>query len=517
VEKLPSQTVINVVEQSPQKVIAADVAASAGVSLSKAAQDLTALASLSQGDIAVSTEGDLIYSFPPNLSSVLKQNSLKFKTQQALLKIWPTLFYVIRVSFGLVLLASLAAIFSTILFLSSSSNSENDRRRDNRSMGGFGGGFWGPSPFDFLYYRPYYGGYYGTTAVRDPEEMGFLESVFSYIFGDGNPNEGLEERRLSLVANMIRENQGSVTAEQLAPYCDDAPPPNPNADLQAYVDESFVLPIVSQLNGEPRVTEEGDIVYVFPELQQSVATTTTSRRNPSNLSSEASILSRAGLRKNASAGEVQQLLNLNGISTRGVYEKKDLIRLLEQALPPLTEREKAELQMDDHTMLQEREYEFSLANSFNRFLAGGLGIVNLFGALYLGNMLSTYAMYGVRLPSYFGLVQAGFPLLLSYAVLFNVIPLVRSLWIKTENEKIRRRNETRRKWKDLLDRNVFGNLGRKLKAARQMGTKMKRLGTSEEEIIFDTKQSMEQMEKVKAERALDEFDKLLEKEEKPFE
>ena len=97
--------------------------------------------------------------------------------------------------------------------------------------------FFSSSPFDFLYYRPYYGGYYGTTAVRDPEEMGFLESVFSYIFGDGNPNEGLEERRLSLVANMIRENQGSVTAEQLAPYCDDAPPPNPNADLQAYVDE----------------------------------------------------------------------------------------------------------------------------------------------------------------------------------------------------------------------------------------------------------------------------------------
>lgn len=102
-----------------------------------------------------------------------------------------------------------------------------------------------------MYYRPYYGGYYGTTAVRDPEEMGFLESVFSYIFGDGNPNEGLEERRLSLVANMIRENQGSVTAEQLAPYCDDAPPPNPNADLQAYVDEvrndiflSFVVVVV---------------------------------------------------------------------------------------------------------------------------------------------------------------------------------------------------------------------------------------------------------------------------------
>lgn len=315
---------------------------------------------------------------------------------------------------------------------------------------------------------------------------------------------------------MIRSNQGSVTAEQLAPYCDEAPAPNANADMQAYVDESFVLPIVTQLNGEPRVTEEGDIVYVFPELQQSVATsssTSSTTRRKSARSSEANILSRAGLRTNASAGEVQQLLNLNGISTRGVYEKRDLVRLLEQALPPLTQREKAELTMDDPTILQEREYEFSLATSGNRFLAGGLGVVNLVGAAYLGNMLSTYAMYGVRLPSYFGLVQAGFPVLLTYAVLFNVIPLVRSFWIKRENEKIQRRNQTRRKWKEMLENNVFSNLGRKLKAARQMGTKMKRLGASDQDIIFDTKQSIDQVEKVK----LDEFDKLLEKEEKPFE
>lgn len=234
-------------------------------------------------------------------------------------------------------------------------------------------------------------------------------------------------------------------------------------------------------------------------------------------STEASILKRAGLRQNASAGEIQQLLNLNGISTQGVYEKKDLMRMLESALPPMTEREEAERIMDDPAMLQEREYEFSLANPVNKFLAGGLGAVNLFGALYLGNMLSTYAMYGVRLPSYFGLVQAGYPLLLVYAVLFNVIPLVRSFWIKAENGKIQQRNKTRRLWKEMLDNNVFGSLGRKLKAARQMGTNMKRLGASDEDIIFDTKQPIQEVEKVKQQKALDEFDKLLEKEEKSFE
>lgn len=218
-----------------------DVAAEAGVSLSQARKDLTALASISQGDIAVSSDGELIYEFQPNLNAVLSSNSFKYKTQQALQKIWPGLFYVIRVSFGVVLLASLAAIFSTIFFLSQSSSSDDDRRRDNRGSMSFGGPsyFWGPSPFDFFYYRPYYGGYYGAPgrpAERDPDEMGFLESTFSYIFGDGNPNEGLEERRLSLAANMIRENKGSVTAEQLAPFCDEAPTPKANSD-SAYVDE----------------------------------------------------------------------------------------------------------------------------------------------------------------------------------------------------------------------------------------------------------------------------------------
>ena len=249
VEKLPSQSVIEVVEKAPDgKVVAADVAAAAGVSLSQAQKDLTALASISQGDIAVSKDGELIYEFPPNVKSVLSSKSLKYKTQQAFLKIWPGLFYVLRVSFGVGLLASLAAIYSTIFFLSSQSSSsddDNDQRRGNRGSMSLGGPsyFWGPSPWDFFYYRPYYGYYGGGDApfgrpARDPDEMGFLESVFSYIFGDGNPNEGLEERRLSIAANMIRENKGSVTAEQLAPFCDEAPPPKISDDASsAYVDE----------------------------------------------------------------------------------------------------------------------------------------------------------------------------------------------------------------------------------------------------------------------------------------
>jgi hypothetical protein len=516
---------------------------------------LTALASLTKGDIAVSNDGELIYSFPDNINSVLTSNSAKFRAMETFNTAKPVLFYALRVSFGVVLLASLFAIFSTIFFISqSSSSSDDDRRRDNRG-GGFGGGmspfgggpfgyspFWGPSPFDFFYYRPYYG-YYSTMPGdrRDPEEMGFLESTFSYIFGDGNPNQAIEEKRLTLAAAMIRQNNGAVTAEQLAPFCDDAPKPNMGEE-QTYVDEvcrtlhtccccrcccccwntfpdlsssshhlthffhsqqKFVLPIVTQLSGEPQVTEEGDIVYVFPDLQVSAGSAASYL--PS-VDTSAMTLKRAGLGKDASTGEISTLLQMNGISTRGALEKRDLIQLLSKALPPPTKEEQSQLVGEDPTVLQETEYQFSLAPDNNRLLAAGLGAVNLLGALYLGGQLNYYASYGVKLPAMFGVVQSLYPLLFAYAVLFNVIPVVRSFWIKQQNGQIQSRNQRRRQWQTALSSGM-GSVTRKLQSAKKLGTKMKKLGSKD--IYFDTSKPIQEAEQKKQEEALDDFDKLL--------
>jgi len=519
-EKLPSKAVLDAVTEISNrsgggKVIASDVATRAGVSLSQARKDLTTLASLSRGDIAVSSDGELMYEFPPNLSSVLSQNSAKFKSIQTFEKIWPSLFWGIRVSFGVALLASVVLIFSTLLFInSSSSSSDDDRRRDDR--GGdrgmnFGGSMiWGPSPFDFFYYRPYgsYGYYGNMNQQQDPTKMGFFESVFSYIFGDGNPNQGLEERRLSLAAEMIRQSNGAVTAEQLAPFSD---APNPDESDKAYVDESFVLPIVTQLDGEPQVTEDGDIVYVFPSLQVSAT------KGPviSKASETSLILRRAGLPANASANEIQKLLYVNRINTRGALEKEDLIKILEEVLPPMTPQEELEMMDADPTMLSERKYKFSLAPDLYKFFAGALGVLNLGGALYLGNLLRQYALYGIKLPSFMGLTQSLYPLLLVYAILFNVIPLVRNFWIGRQNEMIDQRNTARTKWRSRLF-SKGEKIDRKLKAAAKFATKLKQLKSSD--VIFDTKTMTSSDLKVdRNQKDLDDFDKLLnDKEEDAF-
>ena len=509
---------------------------------------------MTRGDIAVSADGELMYTFPKDARGAISSNSAKYRAMRVWNdKVYPPLLYATKLGFGVVLFASLVAIFSTIFFAMSSGGSSSDReedRRDGRRGGGGGmgmmGGFWGPSPFDFFFYRPYYSRYYYSPAAlggdggrrqqqSGPDEMGFLESVFSYVFGDGDPNGDVEARRIALAAGMIRENGGAVTAEQLAPYCDDAPMPlgtdgvdgGLGGEERAYVDESFVLPIVTQLDGEPRVTDEGDIVYVFPELMTSASASASSAtagyssaKRPGGATSptggggtrESRILRRAGLDEDAPTSVIGRLLAANGISTRGALERSDLVDILERALPDEGDgvsATDADVDDDDPGLLMEREFKFSLASSFQTVLAGLLGVVNLGGALYLGNVLGQYAAYGVRLPSYMGLVQQSFPLLLGYAVLFNAVPLARNFWIRGQNEKIRRRNESRRSWRAVLEEKA-GGVGRKLMSAARFGKRMRQLGAGGDgDIVFDTSKGLGELDKARETKAMKDFDKIL--------
>jgi hypothetical protein len=276
--------------------------------------------------------------------------------------------------------------------------------------------------------------------------------------------------------------------------------------------QSFVLPIVAQLNGEPQVTEDGEIVYIFPELLMSASAV---KVIPA-ASRDGMLLRRAGLSSSSSTGEIKQFLTYNRVDTRGALDKRDLMGLLESRLPPMTALQEAELLDSDPSVLQEQEYQFSLAPQMNRVLAAGLGAVNLGGALYLGNMLGQYAAYGIRLPAYFGVVQSLYPFLLTYAIAFNVIPVVRNLWIQKKNADIKQRNKTRRTWRTVLASAAeSSSTGKKLKAAAKMGTKVTMIGDSND-IIFDTSKPIEDMEQKKQQLAMEEFDRLLENDDNVF-
>jgi len=452
-----------------------------------------------------------VYTFPNNVRNVLASNSARYNALQTWQKdVWPKLFYGIRVGFGVVLFLSIFAIFSTLFFVTTAGGaSERNDRDDRRREGGFGGGYgMGNFMFDlffprnYFFYQPYYG-YYGRMPYSarlygdyrmEPEEPepNIFERVFSYICGDGNPNNGIETARLRAAAQVIRDNGGAVVAEQLTPFVDEPPAPDAgymdDSKSGAYVDESYVLPIVSQLGGEPTVTEEGDIVYVFPELQLSAEST----------------LEAAGLKPDASPGEIVEVLSYRGVNARGALEKKDLIKLLDQSLS-MSGRDPSE-------PIQEEEFDFNRSGTGWNVLSGVLGAVNLGGALYLGQILASPALNGVRLPSYFGVVQSIYPLLLIYALAFNIIPAIRYFNIKGKNAAIRERNALKRNWSVVL-RSMGKRVRRKLDAAQNMRSKMKRLGAGKD-IVFDTRvDDASKVTKKRESDALRDFDKLLNQDE----
>jgi hypothetical protein len=265
----PDRTIMKAVEQLGYRVTVGDVATQAGLNINLAQQGLLALASDAGGHLQVAESGEIAYLFPKNFRSILRNKFLRLQLQEWWEKVWRVLFYLIRISFGIVLLLSIVLIFVAIalIVIGINSGSDNNSGGGGRSHSGEGGGgfsmplFW-IGPDIFWFFDPGYDQRYRRQrASSERSEMNFLEAIFSFLFGDGNPNADLEERRWQEIATVIRNSRGAVAAEQIAPYLDDI------GEGYKRELEDYMLPVLTRFNGRPEVSPDGEIVYHFPELQ----------------------------------------------------------------------------------------------------------------------------------------------------------------------------------------------------------------------------------------------------------
>jgi hypothetical protein len=269
--------VLQAVESLDYRVTVGDVAAKSGLELHVAQQGLNALAADTQAHLQVSDTGEIAYEFPKSFRAILRNKYWRIRLQQTWSQIWGVLFYLIRISFGILLLLSIVVIMAAIaILLIAMSSSQRD---DDRGGGSdFGGGgliflprFWIGDLFWIFHYDTYHGRRHPQRSVPSSQrrgrraanesDMNFLEAIFSFLFGDGNPNADLEERRWQEIGAVIQNNGGAVAAEQIAPYLDDV-----GKDWMAE-DGDYVLPALTRFNGVPEVSPQGDIIYHFPELQ----------------------------------------------------------------------------------------------------------------------------------------------------------------------------------------------------------------------------------------------------------
>ena len=257
----PNPQIVKSVEQLNYRVTVGDVAAQAGLELNLAQQGLLALAADAGGHMQVTDSGEILYLFPKNFRSILRDKYWSLRLQQWWEKVWKVLFYIIRISFGIILIASIILMLvaiAVIVISVSSSRDGNDRDRGYNRGGGFmfiprfwiGDLFWFFDP-DYNTRRRQ-----RRQQVSGQSQMNFLEAIFSFLFGDGNPNEDLAEERWQKIGAVIRNHDGAVVAEQIAPYLDETD-----------TDEDYMLPVLSRFNGYPEVSPQGEIIYYFPELQ----------------------------------------------------------------------------------------------------------------------------------------------------------------------------------------------------------------------------------------------------------
>ncbi|MFM7641012.1 MAG: hypothetical protein ACKO45_05625 [Cyanobium sp.] len=255
--------IIRAIEQSRSPVTAGDVAIATGMNPGLVEQALLALAVDVGGHLRVAGDGVVAYVFPRNLQVVLASRYGWMRVQNVLRKSWKMAFYLLRISFGIMLIGLIVAVglaLALVLIVKAISDS-NGEGVDLSSL-------FDPSLLEALFRFDPRGlpsepirSIPGPASQRIPAKapLSFLEAFFSILFGDGNPNADLEERRWRWIAALIRSQKGVLIAEQLSPYLDRC--------AGGVASEEDVLLALVRFNGQPKVSPAGDLVYCFPDLQ----------------------------------------------------------------------------------------------------------------------------------------------------------------------------------------------------------------------------------------------------------
>lgn len=234
----------------------ADFAAETGWSLSETASAVAALAGETGATLRVATSGVIVYQFRPGFERAYLLKGIKAlgaKVVSATSKLTWKLF---KLSFGVGLIVCIVLVVLVLIAGSSRSRSiSGSRSGSSSSSGSSSGNSYVDFNFLFSIISDSWSGY--SSKKGQEGDSNFFSACFSFVFGDGDPNEGFIDQQWSTVAAAIRAANGAVVWEQLAPY------------VSELKEEDDVLPLLIRFDGVPEVTNRGDIIYTFPELMES--------------------------------------------------------------------------------------------------------------------------------------------------------------------------------------------------------------------------------------------------------
>ncbi|MDR0552012.1 MAG: hypothetical protein LBG72_08370 [Spirochaetaceae bacterium] len=245
---------------------AADVVARTALPIEKVKELLPVAADEYSARLRVTESGEILYTFPSHPKSRYKgigvslrrlwsaiRNGVK-KVSVAVFKVWIMVMLV-----GYFVLFMLIALAALVLSMAGSSQN-NSSRRDS------GGGVYLFSSVLNMIIRIWFyselaksfqGDYYGNRGrPARPKGKPLYKAIFSFVFGDGDPNMDIEDRERQAFIAYIQANDGVISLPEFMTITGAAP-------LEA---DGKILEYCARFGGSPEATEDGTVVYVFREL-----------------------------------------------------------------------------------------------------------------------------------------------------------------------------------------------------------------------------------------------------------
>ncbi len=300
--------------QKKNRYTISDIVALTGQPFEKVQKDFLKLVYLANARMMVDQYGDIIYEFPLNFQRTIYQKSMLYRIQSSAVvkKLLMVLIGIVKASFGVILMVSLAFVVVSIvslMILASSGGGSNDddekkkkKKNQHRSSYNNNYGHYHPRPlfldvifrpirvFNINLYDPAVptfrensksptSRYLLNSNNKDDDETpySFPEACFSFLFGDGSLNAGFEEKLTVKLADLARSSDGVLISEQVIPFLSNPPPLPPSIEqiltskkgkssvwgdqsqsIVGLTDESYVL--------KPLLSLRGNVV--LPKLSQ---------------------------------------------------------------------------------------------------------------------------------------------------------------------------------------------------------------------------------------------------------
>lgn len=385
-----------------RRATVADLVAGTGLPKARVEAELPAVADEFGARLEVTASGEILYSFPSGMRSryrgfgpAAKRAWKGLKRGLVALGTWAFKAWIMVMLVGYFVLFLALALLATLASVAARSSDRDDRRG-----GGLGGLWLAGNLLDAFVRIWFYSELFKDPRQREAERLGrqvrkaarrpLHKAIFSFVFGDGDPNAAWDETEKKAVVAFVQAHKGVLTMPEFVAL----------TGLSPSEAEDRITRYLVEFEGSPEVSPNGAIYYSFPSLMR--------RADPAA----------RGLFGTSAPSRRTWAFSANPAKANRAFAAINAVNLA----------------FGSYFLWG------SLATRIPAALASGEGVRISSGFEYL------FAFTGVVLRSYGGFDPSGLLLWglgvvpLAFGALFYLIPALRASGLKSRNEAIKRMN-----------------------------------------------------------------------------